>query len=479
MKKTFVSNLILLMSVNLLVKPFWILGIDRGVQNKVGYEAYGIYADLFAFSMLFITLLDLGLNTYMSSNVAKDPAKLQSEFVALTGFKLISSLLYLAITLGLGSLNNYNQDRLHLLLLLGLNQILGYFYTYFRSIVGGLQMFKTDALLSIVDRSLMILFCGLMLWTGLFDMSIPRFIYAQTIAYSIAASIALWFIFPFLKNLQREINFHILKKVILQMMPYALLSLLMTFYTRLDVVLIRNLSLDGDVQNGIYASAYRLLEAANMMVALVAMLLLPIFSKMIAQKEPLSPLVQFSTGLMFLPAFAVGLITFIWQQPIIRLLNYQSTDYSGHVFGLVMLCFVPLALMYVYGTLLTANGSMKILNILAGIGLFLNICLNLWLIPIYQAWGAAVAAIVTQGFVGVSNFVYGKKLLSIRFEPNFSRSILISMMMIVGLGLTLYFFEMNWIFGSTLIILSTLSLMFYFKMIDVKQAFALLKSRNE
>jgi O-antigen/teichoic acid export membrane protein len=182
---------------------------------------------------------------------------------------------------------------------------------------------------------------------------------------------------------------------------------------------------------------------------------------------------------MFLPAFAVGLITFIWQQPIIRLLNYQSTDYSGHVFGLVMLCFVPLALMYVYGTLLTANGSMKILNILAGIGLFLNICLNLWLIPIYQAWGAAVAAIVTQGFVGVSNFVYGKKLLGIRFEPNFSRSILISMMMIVGLGLTLYFFEINWIFGSTLIILSTLCLLFYFKMIDVKQAFALLKSRNE
>ncbi len=68
------------------------------------------------------------------------------------------------------------------------------------------------------------------------------------------------------------------------MLPYALLSLLMTFYTRMDAVLLRELLVDGDIQNGIYASAYRLLEAANMMASLVAMLLLPMFSKMIASK---------------------------------------------------------------------------------------------------------------------------------------------------------------------------------------------------
>ncbi len=479
MKKTFVSNLILLMSVNLLVKPFWILGIDRGVQNKVGYEAYGIYADLFAFSMLFITLLDLGLNTYMSSNVAKDPEKLRSEFAALTGFKLASSLVYLGITLILGTFNNYDSDRISLLLMLGLNQILGYFYTYFRSIVGGLQLFKTDALLSIVDRTLMIIFCGLMLWSGLFEISISRFIYAQTIAYSVAATLALWFILPHLKHINREINFLILKKVIRQMLPYALLSLLMTFYTRLDVVLIRNLASEGDLQNGIYASAYRLLEAANMMAALVAMLLLPIFSKMIAKKEALSPLVQFSTGLMLLPAFSLGMITFFWKQPLIRLLNHQSTDYSGDVFGIVMLCFVPLALMYIYGTLLTANGNLRVLNIMAAIGLLLNIGFNLWLIPIHQALGAAIAAIITQGFVGISNFYLGKKQLKIRFEPSFSKNLMISLILVFGMAYSTFSMKLDWVFGSTLIILTTILCMFIFKMIDLKQAFALIKSRNE
>lgn len=479
MKKTFVSNLILLMSVNLLVKPFWILGIDRGVQNKVGYEAYGMYADLFAFSMLFITLLDLGLNTYMSSNVAKNPDKLRSEFAALTGFKLISSLAYLSITLILGTFNNYDSHRLNLLLLLGLNQILGYFYTYFRSIVGGLQMFKTDAFLSIVDRTLMIIFCGLMLWSGLFEMSISRFIYAQTIAYATAATLALWFILPHLKHLNKELNFAILKKVIRQMLPYALLSLLMTFYTRMDVVLIRNLASEGDLQNGIYASAYRLLEAANMMAALVAMLLLPIFSKMIAKRESLSPLVQFSTGLMFLPAFALALITFFWQQPLIRLLNHQSNDYSGNVFGIVMFCFVPLALMYVYGTLLTANGNLKILNYLAGVGLCLNLGFNLWLIPSQQALGAAIAAIITQGFIGLTNFYFGVRQLKIRFEPSFAKNLGISLALVFCIALSSFKLNLNWVFGSSLILTSTLGCMFLFRMIDIKQAFSLIKSRNE
>jgi len=398
MKKTFITNFILLMSVNLLIKPFWILGIDRGVQNAVGYEQYGIYINLYAFSMLFITLLDLGINSYTSSNVAKDPVILHREFAALTTFKLLSAFLYFALTLGMGYLIGYPKERLVLLWVLGINQILSYFYTYFRSIVGGLQMFKTDALLSVVDRTLMIVLCGLMLWFGVYHISIEAFIYAQTIAYVVAVVLSFTFIKPHLKNLSWKINALNLSQVVKQMLPYALLSLLMTFYTRFDVVLIRQLLPDGDIQNGIYASSYRLLEAANMMAALVAMLLLPIFSKMIAQKENLNPLVQFSTGLMLLPAFAFCLIAFFYRDPIIHLLNHQSTTYAGEVFGLIILCFFPLASMYIFGTLLTANGNFKELNTLATIALIVNLLLNFWLIPIYKAYGAAVAAISTQAF---------------------------------------------------------------------------------
>jgi O-antigen/teichoic acid export membrane protein len=479
MKKTFVSNFILLMSVNLLIKPFWILGIDRGVQNAVGYEQYGIYTNLFAFSMLFITLLDLGINSYTSSNIAKNPEKLRDEFAALTTFKLSSSFIYMALTLGLGLLNGYPIDRLKLLWLLGLNQILSYFYTYFRSIVGGLQKFKTDAMLSVVDRTLMIILCGLMLWFGIFSISIKAFILAQTISYSVAVLISFFVIQPHLNQLSWKINPILFRKVVKQMLPYALLSLLMTFYTRIDVVLIPKLLSDGDVQNGIYASAYRLLEAANMMAALVAMLLLPIFSKMISNKENLNPLVQFSTGLMLIPAFSFCLVAFFYQLPIIQLLNHQSTEYSAQVFGIVIICFYPLASMYIYGTLLTANGNFKALNTFAALALVLNLGLNLWLIPSYKAYGAAIAAFSTQGFIGISNFLLAKKKLEIRFESNFTYKYFISIIAISLLMILNRYLGLNWWQASLVIGFGTLTSMVLLKIFNLDQAMLLIKSKQE
>jgi|GEM_PF-5217839 len=44
MQRTFLTNLFLLLVLNLLVKPFYILGIDAGVQDAVGSEEYGGYA---------------------------------------------------------------------------------------------------------------------------------------------------------------------------------------------------------------------------------------------------------------------------------------------------------------------------------------------------------------------------------------------------------------------------------------------------
>lgn len=479
MKKTFISNFILLMSVNLLIKPFWILGIDRGVQNAVGYEQYGIYSNLFAFSMLFITLLDLGINNYTSSNIAKDPEKLGKEFVALTGFKLGSSLLYMALTIGLAYILKYPLNRISLLWVLGLNQILSYFYTFFRSIVGGLQLFKTDALLSVIDRLLMIVLCGLMLWFGVMDISISKFILAQTIAYSSAVLVSFFVIKPHIKKLNWELNFFEFKKIIGHMLPYALLSLLMTFYTRLDVVLIPQLLEDGDVQNGIYASAYRLLEAANMMAALVAMLLLPMFSKMIASKLELNSLVQFSTGLLIVPTFTFCIIAFFYQEPIIMLLNHQSTTYAAQIFGLVILCFFPLCSMYIYGTLLTANGNFKLLNTLAAVALLINISLNLWLIPIYKAYGAAIAALSTQTFIGISNFWFGKSRLHIRFEPNFILNFLKSIGVITFLMFLSLELSFTWWQASILMFTSSLILMIYLKIINLQQAMALIKSRSD
>jgi len=90
MQGKFVKNLTLLLVLNLLVKPFWILGIDRSVQNTVGAEEYGFYFAVFNFSFLFNILLDFGITNFNNRNIAQNNQLLTKHLSNLLVVKLMT-----------------------------------------------------------------------------------------------------------------------------------------------------------------------------------------------------------------------------------------------------------------------------------------------------------------------------------------------------------------------------------------------------
>ncbi|MBK8195245.1 MAG: hypothetical protein IPK76_19270 [Lewinellaceae bacterium] len=66
--------------------------------------------------------------------------------------------------------------------------------------------------------------------------------------------------------------------------PYALVVLLMFAYTRLDGVLLERLLPGGKTHAEVYAGAYRLLDACNMLGFMFASLLLRVFARLV--KDP-------------------------------------------------------------------------------------------------------------------------------------------------------------------------------------------------
>jgi O-antigen/teichoic acid export membrane protein len=86
-------------------------------------------------------------------------------------------------------------------------------------------------------------------------------------------------------------------------------------------------------------------------------------------------------------------------------LYHQTSHYAVQVFACLMLSFVATSSVYIYGTLLTANGSIWQLNGIALLGMVLNISLNVWLIPQQGALGAAYVALVTQFVVALLHLV--------------------------------------------------------------------------
>jgi O-antigen/teichoic acid export membrane protein len=248
----------------------------------------------------------------------------------------------------------------------------------------------------------------------------------------------------------------------------------MTLYTRLDAVLIKQLLVDGDVQNGIYASSYRLLDACNMMVAMVSMLLLPMFSKMIADKQHPESLVELASAVMIVPATVIAFGAFFYKEALMKSMFPASSDQAYEVFGWIILSFIPMSMMYIYGTLLTANANLKTLIKYASIGLVINILLNLILIPPYKALGAAIATLSTQAFIGFSNFIAAKKELNLQFSTYFSKRFFVSIAFIFVCCLMTSIYVKSWFWGFLVIGTLSMAVTFSSKLLSLRSIGALL-----
>lgn len=470
MKRKFVTNLILLLALNLLIKPFWIFGIDRTVQNMVGDESYGMYFALFNFSLLLNILLDVGITSFNNKNIAQHNFLLNKHLSNLVGLKFMLAIVYAVFSLVVAAIIGYGKIQFHLLFFLIFNQFLISFTLYLRSNLSALHLFRTDSLVSVLDRALMITICSLLLFPGYLreHFTIEWFVYAQTAAYVLTSLIT--FLIVLNKsgkiNIQFNLKFYIV--FLRKSYPYALLILLMAFYNRIDGVMLERLLPVplGKQQAGIYAQAFRLLDAVSMFGVLVAGLLLPIFAKMIKQSEPVAQMIKLSFTFLFVTAVVVAVSSIFYNREIMEVLYHSNTEHSSELLGILMTGFIGIATTYIFGTLLTANGSLKQLNWMAFAGMVINVSLNLYLIPRYQAFGSAYASLVTQFVTSGAQVVMA--VLVFKLKPNYM--FLFRLFAFVGATVTLAFISIlfeNWFYGYLFLIATSVFSAFLFGLFKI------------
>jgi O-antigen/teichoic acid export membrane protein len=475
-KKKFATNLILLLSLNLLVKPFWIFGIDRTVQNLVGAGEYGLFYSLFNFSLLLNIILDFGLTSFNNREISRHSQLITKYFSNIVVVKVLLAFIYGVLCLSIAFAMGYNSRQLYLLLLLIFNQFVSSFILYLRSNLSGLQLFKTDSVISVLDRLLMIVICSFLLWGNIsgFQFTIEWFIYAQTISYLVTMMVAFSLILPRTTFFKFRFNKVFLISILRQSFPFALLALLMNLYSRVDSVMLERLLPKGNVESGIYAQAFRIVDAVNMIPFLFAGLLLPMFSKMIKNQEPTQPLVGFSFSLLFIPSFAFSVACIVYRSELMQLLYHQHTVESSALLGILMVSFLFISINYIFGTLLTANGSITQLNYIALFGVAVSFILNILLIPLYKSYGAAAANLATQFVVALLQVFLAFKVFHFKIKIENYGIYFIFIPASVMLVLVAKFVFSEWIIGfiSSLAIIVLLS--FLMRIIKIRELAQLL-----
>lgn len=413
LKRKFLANIVFLLTVSIVVKAFWVLGIDRTVQNVVGETDYGFYFSLFSFSVLFTLVLDMGLSGFNNRAVSADPGRVRLYFGNVLLLRLILIAAYFSVTLvaawGLG----YSSRQVSLLLILMINQVMASLTLWLRSNISGMQFLFLDSLISVADRLLMIIICSLLLWGGVTEgpFRIEWFVYSQTTAYFIV--MVLSFVIVIRKGGVSGVkpDTLLLRKIVVNGLPFALVAMTMTLYWRIDSVMIERLLPDGAREAGNYAQAFRLFDAIAMIPVMFGGLLLPMLSRGMSSGTEISPLVSLASRMLITPLSIAVVILASFPGEILGLLYDIPSVEAVKAFPLLMVALIPVSVTYIYSTILTASGNIRRLGAITLSAMIINLTLNLILIPSHAGSGAAVAALATQSLVAVMSFIMVRRRL--------------------------------------------------------------------
>lgn len=418
MKREFTINIILLLIINFLIKPLYIFGVDARIQNLIGIDAYGMYFYYFNFVFLFQFINDPGILNWNAQYVPKNRDSISQHIPNLISVKGFLGFIFLITVTVIAYIFDY-QD-IHLIVFLAINTILSTFFIILRNSISGLGYYRIDSWISALDKLLMIFILGYLAWISSYQQhfEISALIYGQGIAYAIACIVATAILYKKIKFKKPQLSYEYLLEVLKYSFPFVLILIFMTAYNKLDGVMLGAMLDDHHHQAGIYASAYRFYDAANMIAYLFAALLLPMYAANIYNHSVLNDLKSIGLRLVTFSAILIVLSVFFYGDKILMIIYdaYEPSIFS--VLKYLMLSYLMVAIAYIFGTMLVANGKVKNLNILFGLGLIINIFINYLLIPKYGAIGAAISTYITQSLVMVGQIYLVHKEIGINISKD-------------------------------------------------------------
>jgi O-antigen/teichoic acid export membrane protein len=160
------------------------------------------------------------------------------------------------------------------------------------------------------------------------------------------------------------------------------------------------------------------------------------------------------------------------------ILYIRHVDSSTSVFSILTFSFLGICITYIYGTLLTANGSLRQLNIMAIIAVVINITLNLILIKRFGITGAAIANASTQLFTALYQFMMVKRIFHLKTDFLFLIRMTVFVMIISISGYLFSKLQIFWMYSFLIYIFFAFMLSFLLRLLKVKAFYEILYTEN-
>jgi O-antigen/teichoic acid export membrane protein len=259
-----------------------------------------------------------------------------------------------------------------------------------RGVLQGLEQFGHDAIVTTLDRALLVAACGVALWQGAGIITVSLVFLGVRICTALAA----------LALARRQITDRLFDRELWRRLPgeaipIGLFLLVLNLYNRIDTVMLG--SMVGDVETGLYGAAYPVYEGLTYATAIVSAVLVPRLSRLWTTAPALFG------GLAIRSLWAVAALAIVVGLTAWPLTTVAVTGFFGQTFApaalalrILILGLPAVYLTWVLHSVAIAAAHTRPLLVVTTAGTLLNVALNVVWIPRYAHNGAAAATVVSE-----------------------------------------------------------------------------------
>jgi O-antigen/teichoic acid export membrane protein len=376
------------------------LFIGVWVTRYLGPKNFGLFSYVQAFVMLFASVASLGLNNILVRELVKE--KINSEKLVATSYilKIIGAFVLFLLLLVFTFVISNNVDESRYIYIIGI----GVFFQSFDVIDSFFQSKVRSKY--IVYANLFSLILSSILKITFLLINAPLIYFVYLVLFD-SITLAISFVFFALtkggfKSDKFKFDFQLAKSMLSESWPLILSSMAVSFYMRIDQVMIKQML--GDFKNGEYAAAIRLSESIYFIPLIICSSLFPaIVNAKKNSNELYMNRLQKLYDIMVWMAIFIALPISLFSEEIILLFFKKEYINAADVLSIHVWTGIFVFLGIAFGKFLIVEGYTNKVLYKTILGATINFTINYFLIPIYGIKGAAIATFISQF---TANYLY-------------------------------------------------------------------------
>ncbi len=405
------------------------------IARYLGPEDFGRYAFAISFVTLFMVLADFGMRPLLVREVARNNQLAEKYLANFLTLKIwLTFVLFGAVALALW-IYGTPLDLFILTMVAAVEIGINSFSEIFRGVFQAFERMKYETTSRILNKFLILVGVVAAVVLGLRTLSIMLVLLISGIVTVIYTIVVCQKHFAKIKLAFDKV---FIKEALKQSALFAVTNIFISVYFKIDTVMLEKMRSATEV--GYYNTAYELVFAFMFVPTVFSAAVYPVLSRFFKENPgKIQALVARFAKYYLLAAIALVTFLMLLGGPLIKLFFGAQYEPSVFLFQQLAVVLIFVFLNYLSGTLLNASNKQVVSTWASGICAAANVGLNLWLIPVYGASGAAVATIITEAILCLITFIYiDRRLYRIFTRENLFKGFKV-FLAVIATGVLAYF----------------------------------------